>query len=127
MFRDEYREGIWRSKINLSFITHSNCDEFAHKSFAIAGCGGFLLAERSDGHIQRFREDEEAVFFSDIDECVLKIRKYLPDEAARTRIAAAGCARAKRDGYYNDRQMELIVERVRQTVGQNRATTGRSA
>ncbi len=127
LFRDEYREGIWRSKINLSFITHSNCDEFVHKSFEIAGCGGFLLAERSDGHMQRFREDEEAVFFSDIEECVAKIRKYLPDEASRTRIATAGCARAQRDGYYNDRQVELIVERVRQAVGQNRATPGRSA
>jgi hypothetical protein len=127
LFRDQYREGIWRSKINLSFITHSNCDEFVHKSFEIAGCGGFLLAERSDGHMQRFREDEEAVFFSDIEECLQKIRRYLPDEAARSRIAAAGCARAKRDGYYNDRQVELIVERVDQTISKNRATVGRSA
>ena len=65
--------------------------------------------------MQRFREDEEAVFFSTIEECVEKIRRYLPDEAARSRIAAAGCARAQRDGYYNDRQMELILERVQQS------------
>jgi len=118
LYRDEYREGIWRSKINLSFITHSNCDEFVHKSFEIAGCGGFLLAERSEGHKQRFREDEEAVFFSTIEECVEKIRRYLPDEAARTRIAAAGHARAVRDGYHNDRQVALIVERAAQIIQQ---------
>jgi hypothetical protein len=112
LFRDEYREGIWRSKINLSFITHSNQDEFVHKSFEIAGCGGFLLAERSAGHLARFREDEEAVFFTGIEECVAKIRRYLPDEVARNRIAAAGHARAERDGYYNDRQIGLIVERA---------------
>ena len=58
-----YREAVWRSKINLSFITHANQDEFVHKSFEIAGCGGFLLAERSAGHAARFVEDEEAVFF----------------------------------------------------------------
>lgn len=121
LFRDEYREGIWKSKINLSFITHSNCDEFVHKSFEIAGCGGFLLAERSDGHMQRFREDEEAVFFSTMDECVAKIRRYLPDEAARARIAEAGRARAERDGYYNDRQVGLIVERAKQIIGRQRA------
>ena len=63
LFRDDYRKGIWRSKINLSFLTHSNQDEFVHKSFEIAGCGGFLLAERSPGHLARFKEDEEAVFF----------------------------------------------------------------
>jgi len=116
LFREAYREGIWKSKINLSFLTHSNQDEFAHKSFEIAACEGFLLAERSEGHLQRFVEDEEAVFFSTIEECVEKIRRYLPDEAARARIAAAGRARAERSGYHNDRQVGLIVERAREIV-----------
>jgi len=57
-------------------------------------------------------EDEEAVFFEGIDECVAKIRRYLPDETARARIAAAGHTRAQRDGYHNDRQVGLIVERI---------------
>ena len=112
LYGSAYREGIWRSKINLSFITHSNQDEFVHKSFEIAGCGGFLLAERSQGHLDRFVEGEEAVFFADIEECAAKIRQYLPDEAARARIAAAGRARAEKDGYHNDRQVGLILERL---------------
>jgi spore maturation protein CgeB len=113
LYLQEYREAIWRSKTDLSFLTWSNQDEFVHKSFEIAGCGGFLLAERSDGHMQRFREDEEAVFFTGREELAAKIRRYLPDEAARARIAAAGRERAVRDGYHNDRQVGLIVERVR--------------
>lgn len=116
LYRDEYREAIWRSKINLSFLTHSNQDEFAHKSFEIAGCGGFLLAERSDGHMQRFVEDEEAVFFSGYGELVAQIRRYLPDEPGRRRIAAAGRARAERDGYHNDAQMALILKRLASLV-----------
>ncbi len=124
LYQQQYREAIWRSKINLSFLTHSNQDEFVHKSFEIAGCEGFLLAERSDGHLQRFREDEEAVFFSTFDELVQKIQRYLPDEAARTRIAAAGCSRARRDGYHNDHQVELIVERVQQLVPKIKAAAG---
>jgi len=112
LYGEAYREAIWQSKINLSFITHSNHDEFAHKSFEIAGCGGFLLAERSAGHAQRFAEDEEAVFFSSFEELSAKIRRYLPDEAARARIAAAGRARAVRDGYDNDRQVGLVMERA---------------
>ena len=70
LYMEAYREGIWRSKINLSFITHANQDEFVHKSFEIAGCGGFLLAERSAGHLARFVEDEEAVFFTGVEELV---------------------------------------------------------
>lgn len=112
LYRDQYREAIWRSKINLSFITHSNQDEFVHKSFEIAGCGGFLLAERSQGHMDRFVEGEEAVFFTGFDELAEKIRRYLPDEAARERIAAGGHRRAQRDGYHNDHQVSLIVERA---------------
>lgn len=114
LYRDQYREAIWRSKINLSFITHSNQDEFVHKSFEIAGCGGFLMAERSQGHLDRFVEGEEAVFFTGYDELVEKIRRYLPDEAARNRIAAAGHRRAERDGYHNDHQMSLLLERIQQ-------------
>ena len=57
-----------------------------------------------------------AVFFSTIEECVEKIRRYLPDQSARRRIAAAGRARAERSGYHNDRQVGLIVERARNIV-----------
>jgi spore maturation protein CgeB len=124
LFRDAYREGIWKSKINLSFLTHSNKDEFAHKSFEIAACEGFLLVERSEGHLQRFVEDEEAVFFSTIEECVEKVRRYLPDEGARNRIAAAGRARAERSGYHNDRQVGLIVERARMIIPEVKRVAG---
>jgi hypothetical protein len=112
LYQKDYREAIWRSKINLSFITHSNKDEFVHKSFEIAGCGGFLLAERSQGHLDRFVEDEEAVFFTGPAELAQKIRRYLSDDEARDRIAAAGQARAEQSGYHNDRQVALIVERL---------------
>jgi len=112
VYGDEYREAIWRSKINLSFLTHSNEDEFAHKSFEIAACGGFLLAERSRGHAERFVEDEEAVFFDGVEECAAKIQRYLGDEAARERIAAAGARRAKESGYHNDGQVRRILESI---------------
>ncbi len=108
-----YREAIWRSKINLSFLTHGNQDEFAHKSFEIAACGGFLLAERSPGHRERFVEDEEAVFFEGYAELLAKISRYLPDEDARNRIALTGQRRAWSSGYDNDTQVRRIVQHLR--------------
>lgn len=110
LFQADYREAIWRSKINLSFLTHANQDEFVHKSFEITACGGFLLAERSPGHLARFIEDEEAVFFSTYEECLEKIRRYLPDEEARTRIARAGLKRAQTSGYDNDTQVKKVLD-----------------
>ena len=121
LYHDAYRQAIWASKINLSFLTHSNQDEYAHKSFEIAACGGFLLAERSAGHSAKFREDEEAVFFTGVEECAAKIRKYLPDEAARARIAVAGHRRAIESGYGNDAQVERIVQVLDEIAGRGKA------
>jgi spore maturation protein CgeB len=95
-----------------------------HKSFEIAGCGGFLLAERSEGHTSRFVEDQEAAFFSGYEELVAKIKRYLPDEPARRRIAAAGRARAERDGYHNDRQVGLVLARVASRMPAVKAAAG---
>jgi hypothetical protein len=120
LYEQEYRE----ARINLSFITKANQDEVAHKSFEIAACGGFLMAERSNGHLAKFREDEEAVFFSSTEEFIGKIRRYLPDEAERTRIAAAGRARALRDGYCNDVQVLKIVERAQEIARESEAHGG---
>jgi spore maturation protein CgeB len=62
----------------------------------------------------KFKEDEEAVFFTDTDDLIAKIARWLPDEPGRNRIAAAGCARAKRDGYSNDVQVARIIDKVRE-------------
>jgi spore maturation protein CgeB len=115
-FDDAYRQGIWQSKINLSFLTHSNQDEYAHKSFEIAACGGFLLAERCPGHAERFEEDREAVFFSSLEECADKCRFYLANESARDRIASAGQRRAQSSGYDNDSQMRRVIAAVQEAL-----------
>ena len=117
LYQSAYREAIWRSKVNLSFLTHSNQDEYVHKSFEIAACGGFLLAERSAGHSERFVEDVEAVFFTGFDELAAKVKQYLPDEAARAQIAAAGRERAVASGYSNDGQVAKIVSRIEELRG----------
>jgi len=112
LLAEKYRNAIWRSKINLSFVTHTNQDEYTHKTFEIAGCAGFQIAERSPGHLERFVEDEEIVMFSTLEECAEKIARYLPDEAGRERIARAGYRRAVECGYDNDTQLARILVAV---------------
>jgi spore maturation protein CgeB len=109
---DAYREAIWRSRINLAFVTRSNRDQVAQKAFEITACGGFLLAERTPEHMACFREDEEAVFFSDFDECRAKIERYLNDEPARAAIAAAGQRLAWSSGYDNDGVLRKLLVRA---------------
>jgi spore maturation protein CgeB len=121
----EYRRAIWRSKINLSFITHSNLDEYALKTFEIAGCAGFQIAERSPGHSERFIEDEEIVLFSSVEECAAKIRRYLPDEAARERIGWAGHRRAVESGYDNDSQLARVLIELGRVIREDQISAPR--
>ena len=109
---DEYRSGIWRSKVNLSFVTENNEDDIAHKAVEIAACAGFLLAVRTPGHQEIFEEDREAVFFSSVEECADKARFYLERPDLRDAIAARGRERAVRSGYDNDTQLARILNRL---------------
>lgn len=111
-----YRENIWRSKINLSFITLLNEEDVAHKAFEITACGGFLLALRSPGHLACFEEGREAAFFSTLEECAAKARFYLDHPAEREAIALAGRARAVASGYDNDTQLAGILRRLEDTA-----------
>ena len=108
----DYREAIWKSKINLSFVTLLNEEDVAHKAFEITACGGFLLAFRTPGHLACFEEGKEAEFFSTVEECAEKVRYYLAHPAERAEIARRGCERAKRSGYDNDTQLGLVLSRL---------------
>lgn len=108
----EYRSGIWKSKINLSFVTADNEDDIAHKAVEIAACAGFLLALRTPGHQAIFEEDREAVFFSSVEECADKCRFYLGRPDLREAIGLRGRERAVRDGYDNDTQLARVLNRL---------------
>jgi spore maturation protein CgeB len=109
---ESYREGIWRSRINLSFVTQANEDDIAHKAIEIAACAGFLLAIRTEGHQAAFDEDREAVFFSSIEECADKARFYLSRPDLRETIGRRAHERASISGYDNDTQLSRILNRL---------------
>jgi spore maturation protein CgeB len=109
---EAYRENIWRSKINLSFVTRANQDDIAHKAVEIAACAGFLLALRTPGHQAAFEEDKEAVFFSSVEECADKARFYLNRPDLREAIGRRARERAVKSGYDNDTQLARILNKL---------------
>jgi spore maturation protein CgeB len=113
----DYRESMWRSRINMAFVTRLNEEDVAHKSVEITACAQFLLAERSPGHQEAFEEGKEAEFYSSIEECAAKARYYLDHPDQRKKIAAAGRLRAERSGYSNDAQLAKVLQRVRDMRG----------
>lgn len=105
-----HREAIWRSKVNLSFVTQANEDDIAHKAVETAACGQFLLALRMPGHEALLEEDREAVFISSVEACAEKARLDRPD--LRKAIGRRARERAVRSGYDNETQLARILNRL---------------
>lgn len=107
-----FTKTVCATKVNLGFLRKMNFDTQTDRSVEIPACGGFLLAERTDDHRRLFREDEEAVFFSDRDELLAKVRHYLAHNDERQRIAAAGRARCLSGGYSHAERVKFMLATV---------------
>lgn len=111
IFGDEYAKAICAAKINLGFLSKINHDKQTARSIEIPACGAFLLAERTDEHLDLFREGIEAEFFSTDEELIGKIHYYLENENERLAIAKAGLKRCIESGYSNQERLAVILER----------------
>jgi hypothetical protein len=109
LWDDDYARALSAFRINLGFLRRVNRDLQTTRSIEIPACGGFLLAERTAEHVRLFREDVEAVFFSNDDELLEKTRYYLAHEDERARIAAAGRRRCVEDGYAYDQRLAHVL------------------
>ena len=112
----DYRMALSCSKIALGLLRKANRDAQTMRSFEIPACGAFMLAERTDEHLDLFREGEEAAYFTTPDDFVDKVRYYLANDEARARIADAGYKKVTSGGHtYKDRleQMLKLAEQLR--------------
>lgn len=109
LFGEDYSRAISATKINLNFLRKINRDEVTSRSVEIPACGGFMLAERTQRHLNFFEESMEAEFFSSDQELLEKVRKYLQNDADREKIAMAGYQRCKKSGYSMRAQLSAML------------------
>ena len=107
---DDYAAAILAAKINLGLLSKGNRDLHTTRSLEIPALGGLFCAERTSEHLALYEEGREAVFWNDAAECAGQCMVLLADEPRRKAIAAAGHARALRNGHYNERVMARILE-----------------
>jgi spore maturation protein CgeB len=83
-------------------------EQIKGRNFEVPGCGGFLLTGPADDLETYYRDGEEIVCFTDIDDAVDKARHYLAHEDERARVAAAGHARTLAEHTYERRFNDIF-------------------
>jgi spore maturation protein CgeB len=110
IYGDAYIKAIQLAKISLGLLSKGNRDLHTIRTFEIPYCGGLLCAERTSEHLNLYQEDVEAVYWSDVAECIDKCEKLLKNEKMRGEIAKNGRSRCLRNGIFNENILKHILE-----------------
>ena len=110
IYGDDYLKAIQLAKVSLGLLSKGNRDLHTTRTFEIPYCGGLLCAERTSEHLQLYQEDVEAVYWSDVEECIEKCQKLLNDDKMRAEIAEKGRIRCLRNGIFNENNLKKMLE-----------------
>lgn len=106
-FGDEYNRIYANSIAGLCFFSKINNDEWTRRGPEIIAVGGLLVCERTSEAQRRFKDQEEAFFFSSVDELVEIVDFLIKHPHEREKVCAAGYERLMSGGY-------TLTDRARQ-------------
>jgi hypothetical protein len=112
LYSEDYCKAIKCFDINLCFLRKKSRDNHTTRSTEIPACGGFMLAERTDEHLELFEEGKEAAFFSSNEELLEKCKYYLTHEEERKQMALAGTKRCCTSGYSNEEIIKQMLQQI---------------
>lgn len=119
-FGDEYNRIYANSIAGLCFFSKINNDEWTRRGPEIIAVGGLLVCERTAEAQQRFKDREEAFFFSSVDELVEIVGFLIKNPHEREKVRAAGYARLMSGGYtLTDRARQIshfVSEKLQRTT-----------
>lgn len=111
---DAYAKAIQCARVNIGLVSKGNRDQHTTRTMEVPALGALLCAERTIEHRSLYAERQEALFWSDSEECAAMCRYALEDEERRLAIAAAGRERLRKNGHYNQQVLAQILERALQ-------------
>ena len=109
---ESYRKAISSSKISLCFLRKINDDLQTDRTMEIPACRGLMIAERTNEHLELFKEDKEAIFFDSNKELLDKVIYYLKNPNLAEKIRNAGYNRAISSGYSFDEMTKTILKEI---------------
>jgi hypothetical protein len=106
---DSYAKAISGAKIALCLLNFGNEDVHTTRSLEIPSIGTVLCAPRTGDHEVLYRDGIEACFFKNADECADLCLSLLQDQERLKAMAAAGHARALKNGRFNQAMVREIL------------------
>jgi spore maturation protein CgeB len=94
LYGKSYFEIILKYRVQINMMRMHNIDSHNMRSMEIPGCGGVMLAPRTIDHEKFFVENQEAFFYTDINDLVQKT-KYILSLPRNTIINIRHSARRK--------------------------------
>jgi spore maturation protein CgeB len=104
-----YAAAITSAKVCLGLLSKQNRDLHTTRSLEIPSLGGVFCAERTPEHLALYEENKEAVFWSSPEECAVKCKALLADDAWRRSVAENGHRRYLENGWTNEKVAEKIL------------------
>jgi hypothetical protein len=105
----DFRLALNGTKIALNFVRHANRDDHTMRAFEITACRAFMLAERTDSHLQFFPENVAAGYFDGSAELIASVKRFLADPFECERLSKhANHSLSYLSCRYEDRLVELL-------------------
>jgi len=86
----DYVDAMRGAKLCIGMLSKGNRDQHTTRTMEIPAAGGLLCAERTAEHQALYREGEEALFWSDANECAAVCKRLLADSARLQSVREAG-------------------------------------
>lgn len=107
-----YVAALQGAKICLGLLSKGNRDLHTTRSLEVPFAGGLLCAERTNEHQMMYKENYEAVYWSNAEECAEVCKMLLMNENRREEIRIAGMERVRENRSGNEDICKSIINMI---------------
>jgi spore maturation protein CgeB len=108
----DYVAAIQGAKICLGLLSKGNRDLHTQRSLEVPYIGGLLCAERTVEHLEMYKENSEAIFWSDVKECASLCKELLLNDALRETNRLGGMKRVRNNFVGNEDICRLVLNNI---------------
>ena len=94
----------------VNLVRRENRDDHVMPTFESPAYGAFMLHERTESHLDIYKEGRDADFFESSEELIDKVRYYLLHDHERERIRQAEYSRTMSAGHSYRNRLEQILQ-----------------